>query len=110
MLIKSYITNALAMGVAVLMLSACGTAEINKNLNNIKLLRKGMTKLEVSAVMGEPLKNEVYNTENVWYYFTDPKWSDGMITHDECTPLFFENGKLAGWGQKEYKKFRQRDW
>jgi hypothetical protein len=33
-----------------------------------------------------------------------------MITRDECTPLFFEDGKLAGWGQQEYKKYRQRDW
>jgi outer membrane protein assembly factor BamE (lipoprotein component of BamABCDE complex) len=92
------------------MLSACGTTIINKNLNNIKLLRKGMAKTEVLAVMGDPLKDEVYNTENVWYYFTSPKWSDGVITHDECTPLFFQDGKLKGWGEAEYKKYRQRNW
>jgi hypothetical protein len=60
--------------------------------------------------MGEPLKNEVYNTDDVWYYFTEPKWSDGMITRDECTPVFFNDEKLEGWGQREYKNFRQKNW
>jgi outer membrane protein assembly factor BamE (lipoprotein component of BamABCDE complex) len=102
--------SALFLVIVTITLSACGTAIINKNLNNIKLLRKGMDKTEVLAVMGDPLKNEVYNTENVWYYFTSPKWSDGVITRDECTPLFFQDGKLEGWGQTEYKKYRQRNW
>lgn len=69
-----------------------------------------MTKQEVLAIMGEPLKNEVYNTENAWFYFTEVKWSDGRITRDECTPVFFKDDKLAGWGAIEYKQFRQKNW
>ena len=70
-----------------------------------------MSKAEVTAVMGEPLKDEVYCSDDVWYYFTESKWSDGAITRDECTPLFFdENGNLLGWGQKAYKKYRQESW
>jgi len=69
-----------------------------------------MSKKQVLAIMGKPLENEVYNTNDVWYYFTQVKWSDGSITRDECSPVYFENNKLVGWGTKEYKKFRQKDW
>jgi len=70
-----------------------------------------MSKSEVLKVMGEPLRDEIYNTDDVWYYFTESKWSDGMMTRDECTPLFFDKqGSLLGWGQKEYKHYRQRKW
>ena len=91
-------------------LTSCGHLEKKRNIENLKLLRKGMSKIEVKAVMGESLVDEVYNEEDVWFYFTESKWSDGSITRDECTPLFFEDGNLAGWGKKEYKKFRQRNW
>jgi outer membrane protein assembly factor BamE (lipoprotein component of BamABCDE complex) len=73
-------------------------------------LKKGMTKHEVVELMGRPLENEVYNTDNVWYYFIESKWSDGIISRDECLPIFFEEDKVVGWGQKEYKKYRQRNW
>ena len=96
--------------VFVLITVSCGLSMKTRNNKNIVNLKKGMTKQEVLALMGEPLRNEVYNTENVFYYFTESKLSDGMITHDECTPLFFKDEKLAGWGQRQYKKFRQTDW
>ena len=92
--------------------SSCRGIQVKKrNLENLQHLHKGMTKSEVLKVMGEPLKNEVYNTDDVWYYFTQTKWSDGMITRDECTPLFFnEDGLLLGWGQKAYKEYLQKKW
>ena len=110
MLMKSRTVSAILLFVFTVLFVGCSTALLEKNRNNVKLLRKGMDKQEVLAIMGEPLTNEVYNTDNVWYYFTDPKWSDGVITHDECTPLFFEDNKLLGWGQKEYKEYRQKEW
>ena len=95
---------------AVVLVTSCGTSMSERNLSNLRHIRKGMTKREVIEVMGEPLRNEVFNTDDVWYYFTESKWSDGAITRDECTPLFFENGRLLGWGQAEYKRYIQRKW
>jgi outer membrane protein assembly factor BamE (lipoprotein component of BamABCDE complex) len=91
-------------------ITSCSYYIRKQNNDNIQKLHVGMTKQQVLKVMGEPLKNEVYNTDKVWYYFTEVKWSDGAITRDECTPLFFKNDKLVGWGTNEYKKFRQKDW
>jgi outer membrane protein assembly factor BamE (lipoprotein component of BamABCDE complex) len=107
--IKKYSILPIA-ALALLFFASCNSIVQKRNLQNLTHLKKGMTKEEVLAIMGKPLTNEVYNTDNVWYYFTQSKWSEGMITRDECTPLFFEDGKLAGWGQQEYKKYRQRDW
>jgi len=90
--------------------SSCNYRILKKNNDNLKSLSVGMTKQEVLNLMGEPLKNQVYNKKNVWYYFTEVKWSDGAITRDECTPIFFIDGKVKGWGEDEYKKFRQKDW
>lgn len=91
-------------------LTSCGWSEMSRNNKNLSKLNTGMTKDQVLAVMGEPLKHEVFNTDNVWYYYTETKWSDGMITRDECTPVFFKDEKLAGWGQAEYKKFVHEKW
>lgn len=97
--------------ICVLLVSSCASREINeRNNENLSSLEKGMTKAQVLAVMGEPLRDEVYNEENVWYYFTQVKWSDGRITRDECTPVFFEEEKLVGWGWVEFNKHRQRNW
>ena len=96
--------------IIVTLFSSCNYRIIKKNKENLKSLHIGMSKQEVLDLMGEPLKGEVYNTKNVWYYFTEVKWSDGAITRDECTPIYFVDGKVAGWGQDAYKKFRQKDW
>lgn len=79
-------------------------------MENLAKLQVGMTKAEVRSIMGEPLVDQVYNTKNAWFYFTQVKWSDGSITRDECTPVFFLDDKLVGWGQQEYKQFRQSNW
>ena len=94
----------------IILLASCGWAEMSRNNTNIKKLNIGLSKAEVLAIMGEPLKNEVYNTEDTWYYYTETKWSDGMKTRDECTPVFFKDDKLIGWGSIEYKKFLHKKW
>ncbi len=104
------VTIRFAFVVALVVMSSCSPSRRALNVEHMKHLKKGMTKQEVLNLMGHPLENEAYNSENVWYYFTESKWSDGMITRDECIPLFFENGYLLGWGQDEYRKYRQRDW
>lgn len=100
----------IALLITPFIITSCALSIKERNIKNLKLLRKGMSKMEVLAVMGDPLKDEVYHQENVWFYFTETQWSDGVITKDECTPVFFDDGTLAGWGKKEYKKFRQRNW
>ena len=54
--------------------------------------------------MGEPPQG-VFQGENVVFYYTDPKWYDGMVTRDECTPFVFDEDedRLIGFG---YDYFR----
>ena len=77
---------------------------IDTNRTNLSKLRVGMTREEVRKIMGEPMSEEVYNTSNHWFYYTRTRWSDGMATRDECTPLIFDEfGILRGWGMRFYK-------
>ncbi|MCX6986078.1 MAG: DUF3192 domain-containing protein [Lentisphaerae bacterium] len=84
--------------------------EAKKNRENVEKLNFGMTKDEAIAVMGEPIKGEVYCKPNVLFYYTESKWSDGNMTSDECTPLVFEKDKLIGIGSDFYKDYTQKDW
>ena len=65
-----------------------------------------MTKAQVKAIMGEPIKNQEYASENTWFYYTSTQWYDGRTTEDECLPLVFKNGKLIGWGWEYFEKAR----
>ena len=98
------------LGCLVFIANSCGYDIMARNNENLTKLKVGMTKEEVRSIMGEPLANEVYISDDAWFYFTQVKWSDGRITHDECTPVFFKDNKLVGWGQHEYKQFRQSNW
>lgn len=85
-----------------------GYWDAKANKEKLDVLRVGMTKQEVLNAVGEPLRDEIFNKPDIWYYYTDLKWSDGRISSDECTPLVFKNGRLAGWGidyLKEKVKF-----
>lgn len=77
-----------------------------ENVENSKRLRIGMTKAEVLTIMGEPLRNESFNRPDLWYYYFETNWLDGLITEDECFPLVFSNGKLIGWGNSFYSRYR----
>ena len=110
-MLKKIVRFSLLLFLVFLVTSCANRKIIEQNRAHLKLLHKGMSKEQVLSIMGEPLKNEVYNSDNTWYYFVESKWSDGMITRDECAPLFFDDeGKLAGWGQEAYRKYSQRNW
>ena len=96
----------LAAAVCVGLLSGCSWAEARRNLDNARALRIGMTKSQVLEIMGEPVKDEIFTKPDVWFYFIEPVWVDGLTTEDECMPLVFENGKLVGWGNEYYARTR----
>lgn len=96
---------ALLSGAAVvLLLSSCAYFSQYSNQEKAKQLRVGMTKQEVLKIMGEPLRHEVYNKPDLWYYYIDTKWHDTYTTEDECLPLVFKDGKLQGWGREFYNR------
>lgn len=78
----------------------CSTpwGEIRRNTENSRRLRVGMTKAEVKEIMGEPIRDEKFCDPDIWFYYNEMVWGDGLITEDECLPLIFENGRLIGWG------------
>ena len=93
------IVKILGAGVLVLGLSSCFYAEIERNQKNLAKIRKGMTKKQVLEIMGEPVKGEAYCTDNVFFYYTQQSWMDGMVMRDECTPIAFDEfGRVIGWG------------
>lgn len=84
----------------VVVLSGCSWSEINRNIENSKQLRVGMTKEQVLQIMGEPLTKAAFHEENVWHYFVRINWYDGLYTRDECMPLVFKDNQLIGWGNE----------
>ena len=93
---------------AALMLTAvsggCETpwSMAQKNVANSRNLRVGMTKNEVLEIMGEPIRDEKFCEPDLWFYYIEMVWGDGLITPEECLPLVFEDGKLIGWGNDFY--------
>ena len=87
------------------LLVSCSWKEIDRNVENSKNLRIGMTKAQVLQIMGEPLKDVSFHEENVWHYFIRINWYDGLYTRDECLPLVFIDDKLIGWGNEFKARF-----
>lgn len=85
--------------------ASCGYFQAKHQRDKLADIRVGMTKDEVVEVAGEPLSKELYSTDNYWFYYTDPKWYDGLVTQDECTPfLFNDDGILQGWGNRYFRE------
>ena len=100
---KTFGIAAAVLGAAVLLICSGGCAwtpwgVVQKNTENSRNLRVGMTKAEVLKIMGEPIRDEKFCEPDMWFYYREMVWGDGLITEDECLPLIFENGKLIGWG------------
>jgi outer membrane protein assembly factor BamE (lipoprotein component of BamABCDE complex) len=86
--------------------SGCAFFEQRTNMENSKKLRVNMTKAQVLETMGKPVQDEEYSGPDVWFYYVEMEWFDGRTTEDECLPLIFKNGKLAGWGWDYFEKAR----
>jgi len=103
---KKILLLCLVVSGMFLLSTGCAFYEEKRNLENSKKLRINMTKKQVLAVMGEPVKGQDYSGPNVWFYYTNMAWWDGRTTEDECLPLIFKKGKLDGWGWDYYEKAR----
>jgi outer membrane protein assembly factor BamE (lipoprotein component of BamABCDE complex) len=100
----------------VIMISGCGvsrgiTATSSRNkLNQIEI---GMSKDQVSKIMGAPYKREAYSGVEYWLYITE--WDGTGIlapasspVDSELTPIAFVDGKVDGWGRNYYIKQKER--
>lgn len=97
--ISGLFTGCIAFDRETSMLAPHKWSEIERNRANFKKLRVKMTKDEVLAIMGDPIKGEVFCSDNVWWYYTRTCWTDYMTTREECTPVVFdEDGLVEGWG------------
>lgn len=102
--------KTIILSFALVLLSTLVSCEASRNREKSEGLKLGMTKAEVIAIMGEPVKDEKYCRPDVLFYYAYPQWSDGAVTSDECLPLVFEKDKLIGVGREFYKDYRQKDW
>jgi hypothetical protein len=97
------------------------------NFDNLERLKAGMSRKQVSDLMGErkevqtfylywkadivsnpqrleTLKGNDQLQHEVQYYYAYQKKSDQRITTDELCPLIFRDGILEGWGWPYYEK------
>lgn len=98
----------LGIALAIMLSGGCTTpwGRVADNLEHSRQLRVGMTKNEVLEIMGEPIRDENFVKPDLWYYYINTVWFDGLVTEDECMPLVFESGKLVGWGNDFYIDYR----
>ncbi len=79
------------------------------NRRHISKLDVDMTLESVSSRMGMADFDEFYQRDGsdyrVLYYRTQRSSGDGVTTKDECTPLVFKNGRLAGWGEAALNEY-----
>ena len=79
------------------------------NKVQVSKLELGLTKQAILELMGSPDISEAKRNGDkelqVMFYRTQHKQADGITTQDECTPLFFVNGTLVGWGDSAYQNY-----
>jgi outer membrane protein assembly factor BamE (lipoprotein component of BamABCDE complex) len=78
------------------------------NRGNLNKLEVGMSKDQVTTIMGKPYQREAYGEKEYWFYETEQK-TIYKGPSEYLTPVVFENGKLVGWGRNYWvekeKKF-----
>ena len=79
------------------------------NREKLNELEVGMTKEQVTEIMGTPYRREAENKSEWWLYKTDASYRGQWLRESEyLTPLVFENGELVGWGKNYWKTEEQR--
>ena len=96
---------ALSCAALAAMSASCGFFQAKEQRAKLADIRVGMNREQVAEIAGDPLSRELYSSDNVWFYYTSPKWYDFMVTQDECTPfLFDDDGVLQGWGHQYFQE------
>ena len=81
--------------------------QVRENRANMFSLKIGMSKTEVISLMGQPFKNEAYETKTgsimeYLMYRTDADVDSSGWSDKEMTPLCLIDDKLKGWGRNFY--------
>ncbi|MGS0675071.1 DUF3192 domain-containing protein [Shewanella sp. 0m-4] len=80
----------------------------DKNRDNLSKISLGMSKNQVTTLMGTADFNEAYIQQDkevyVLFYRTQRTHGDGKTTKDECTPVVISNNAVVGWGEMAYSK------
>lgn len=106
--------KVLLITILSIFLSGCATTLIktgaiaDENRINMASLKVGMSKGQVSYVMGSPYKieNSKYNgvSYTTWFYITEAMiLGQTQLVGKNLTPLIFQSNKLLGWGRNFYK-------
>ncbi|QQX79054.1 DUF3192 domain-containing protein [Shewanella sp. KX20019] len=78
------------------------------NRENLSRISLGMSKDQVTTLMGTADFNEAYIQQDkevhVLFYRTQRMKGDGKTTKNECTPVVISNNAVVGWGEKAYSK------
>ena len=104
---RKFVVAVVALTVMGIM-SGCGYFSQYDNVEKSANLRVGMTKAQVREIMGEPL-DVFFAKPDVWYYYVNTCWHDGQTTIDECMPVVFKKGKVAGWGNEYYNRVKLQE-
>jgi outer membrane protein assembly factor BamE (lipoprotein component of BamABCDE complex) len=77
------------------------------NRSNLNKLEVGMSKEQVTKIMGKPYQREVYGEEEYWFYETEKK-EEYKAQNQYLTPVVFNNDKLVGWGRNYWVEKEKR--
>ncbi len=96
--------KVLASVIIMVFVCSCTPALVKINANLMDL-EPGMTKDEVTTIMGVPTLSELYETVDgdlvsILYYRTHKQESTLLSIKDVCTPVVFVDGQLVGWGDR----------
>lgn len=88
-----------------LLLAGCASKSINYGEQSINL-ELGMSKSQVTAIMGPPKRTDVNEKRERWVYWNKTAYGlvlvdNEMLAGDKLT-VTFEDGKVTGWSQNAY--------
>ena len=93
----------IVISILTVILNGCYAWDTNRD--NLNKLEVGMTKDKVLEIMGKPYRREAQG-QNEWLLYPT-EYPVGQES-DYLTPLFFEDGKLVGWGKNYWTIQEQR--
>ena len=93
----------IVISILTVILNGCYAWDTNRD--NLNKLEVGMTKDKVLEIMGKPYRREAQG-QNEWLLYPT-EYPIGQES-DYLTPLFFEDGKLVGWGKNYWTIQEQR--